>query len=89
MKKPVIIIGIAVAILAAALALFIQNRINNQVNAPKAITEDIVIDVLPSAFNIPVSYDIEKLEELLNNKLSGKFLEKNIFLQETKKNKLL
>jgi hypothetical protein len=88
MKKPVIIIGIAVAILAAALALFIQNRINNQVNAPKAITEDIVIDVLPSAFNIPVSYDIEKLEELLNNKLSGKFLEKNIFLQETKKEQI-
>jgi hypothetical protein len=58
-------------------------------NPPKATTEVYQIQVPPSNFNLPVSYALKNLEAFLNEKITGKFLEKNITPLKNKKNIIL
>ena len=46
--------------------------------APKELSDTLNINLPDSYFNIPVKYEVNKLEALLNKKISGKFLETTI-----------
>lgn len=46
--------------------------------APKELSDTLNINLPDSYFNIPVKYEVSKLEALLNQKISGKFFETTI-----------
>lgn len=45
---------------------------------PEALTDSLTVDLPESSFNIPISFSLAQLEDLVNHKISGKFLETNI-----------
>ena len=82
MKKFLLILLSILILLAAALFVYVQYKRQNKPTPPEAINEVLKIDVPPSSFNLPISYDIKNFADFLNNKINGKFLEKNIFLKK-------
>lgn len=88
MKKFLLFFVSILILLSAALFIYVQYKRQNKPKPAEAITEVLKIDVPPSAFNLPISYDIKNFSEFLNNKINGKFLEKNIFLQQSKKEEI-
>ena len=45
---------------------------------PEPITENFIVDVPVSTFNIPINYQIKNFETWINTKITGKFLETTI-----------
>ena len=68
------------------LLLFTQCR--NKDTEPEYIlpppADTIALDIVPSTFNIPITYSLESLESYINHKLNGEFLE-TIIRPENKK----
>jgi len=84
-KKAVIISGITIALLSSVAAVFFLVVSSQKDRAPAAISAEIDVQVPLSTFNLPVTYDIEKLADYLNAKLSGTFLEKTVRPRKSKK----
>ncbi len=85
MKKTLIIIGIVLALLGSGLYFFFSQR---QFAPPKAVTDILKIDVPESSFNLPITLDLRTLSDFLNGKISGRFLETTLYLQESKKERI-
>ena len=84
MKKAFIITGIfAVVIISmiTALFLFIETQ---QPKPPQAVKKTVSVNVPVSTINLPVTYRVEQLADYLNNKITGTFLEKHVFLNSRK-----
>ncbi len=85
MKKTFIITGIFLALIGSGLYFFLSQR---QFTPPKAVTEILHIDVPESSFNLPITLDLTTLSDFLNGKISGRFLETTLYLQESKKERV-
>ncbi|PWW83127.1 hypothetical protein CR164_00790 [Prosthecochloris marina] len=84
MKKAFIIIGIFFAVtisIVLAFLLFIEIQ---QPKPPQAVQKTVSVTVPASTINLPITYQVEQLANYLNNKITGTFLEKNIFLNSGK-----
>jgi hypothetical protein len=86
MKK--ILIGILAVILITVGYLYIRHFFREKSKPPEAITETIKIDVPESNINLPVSYQLSSFSEFLNQKITGVFLDKNIFLSKENKEEI-
>ena len=85
MKKTVIITGIVLALFGFGLYYFLSHR---QFTPPEAVTETLHIDVPESSFNLPITIDLTTLSDFLNGKINGRFLETNVYLQDSKKERV-
>ena len=85
MKKTVIITGIVLALFGFGLYYFLSHR---PLTPPKAVTETLNIDVPDSSFNLPITLYLTTLSDFLNAKISGRFLETTVYLQESKKERV-
>jgi len=85
MKKTVIITGIVLALFGFGLYYFLSQR---PFNPPKEVTEILHIDAPESSFNLPISIDLTTLSDFLNGKISDRFLETTLYLQESKKERV-
>ena len=83
MRKRSIIIGLfaGVTISTVLLLLFVETQ---QPKPPQAVKKTVSVTVPASTINLPITYQVEQLADYLNNKITGTFLEKNIFLNSGK-----
>jgi hypothetical protein len=87
-RKPLLIAGVAFAIIALA-ALWLYNTYEVlKIRPPAPLTEDVSLERPPSTFNMPITIELSVLEAYLNGKIRGDFLETNFWLQEKKKEKV-
>lgn len=86
MKKTLLITSLLLGLLASGLYLLLRK---NTTTPPAAINEKIIIDIPQSTFNIPIIIEVKSLADYLNKKITGKFLETTLFLQESEKEKIL
>ena len=61
--------------------LFIEIQ---QPKPPQAVKKTVSVTVPVSTINLPVTYRVEQLADYLNNKITGTFLEKHVFLNSGK-----
>ena len=85
MKRPLIIIGLIIVIIAPLLFYLLKS---NKINPPDAIQERYNIEIPSSTFNFNITYDIKNLNDYLNKKITGNFLVKEVFVQQQKKEKI-
>lgn len=84
MKKP-ILITIFLLIILAVVLYFLKFRDKKHTYIPRALEDTVAIHVLPSTFNIPVTYPLSELQDFLNQIIQGEFLTTNIYpLQNAK-----
>ncbi len=84
MKKALIIAGIvAAALLSSLLALLLFIQLNKP-KAPEAIEGTLSVTVPSSTINLPITYRVEQLADYLNNKITGTFLQKHVYLNSGK-----
>ena len=86
--KPLLIAGIAFAIIALAAVWLYNTHEVLKVRPPAPLTEDVVLERPPSTFNMPITIELSVLEAYLNGKVRGEFLETYFWLQEKKKEKV-
>ncbi|NTU44190.1 MAG: DUF4403 family protein [Chlorobiaceae bacterium] len=86
MKKALLITTLLLGLLASGLYYLLRK---NSVVPPAAINEKIIIDIPQSTFNIPIIIEVKSLADYLNQKITGKFLETTLFLQESEKEQIL
>ena len=85
MKRSLIITGLIIVIIIPILFYFLKP---NKITPPNAIQETYNIEIPSSTFNFNITYDIKNLEDYLNKKITGSFLEKELLVQENKKEKI-
>ena len=81
MKRPLIIIGLIIVIIAPLLFYLLKS---NKINPPDAIQERYNIEIPSSTFNFNITYDIKNLNDYFNKKITGNFLVKEVFVQQQK-----
>ncbi len=85
MKKFFLILGSIIIVILVGGGIYIYTKSQQKTKPPAALTEKLKITVPESNINLPISYEIKTFSVFLNKKINGKFLEKNIFLQSSKK----
>ena len=85
MKRSFIITGLIIVIIIPILFYLLKS---NKINPPAAIQERYNIEIPSSTFNFNITYDIKNLTDYLNKKITGSFLEKELLVQENKKEKI-
>lgn len=85
MNKKLMFPGLVVLLLAAGLIAVLFHDMTPRGKPPEPLSGEIDVQVPLSTFNLPVTYDIEKLADYLNAKLSGTFLEKTVRPRKSKK----
>ncbi|ASQ90494.1 hypothetical protein CHL67_05760 [Prosthecochloris sp. GSB1] len=88
MNKKLMFPGLVAALLAAGLLAALFYDMTSRGKPPEPLSAEIDIQVPLSTFNLPVTYDIEKLADYLNAKLSGTFLEKTVRPRKSKKEEI-
>lgn len=84
MKKALIILGISLAVIVTGLLVVLMLLTSDQPKPPDPVTKEVIVDIPVSTFNVPVRLKIETLAGYLNRKITGTFLEKNLFLQSSR-----
>ncbi len=83
MKKAFIIVGI-IAVVIISMVLLLVLIETQQPKPPQAVKKTVSVTVPASTINLPVTYQVEQLADYLNNKITGTFLEKHVFLNSGK-----
>jgi hypothetical protein len=85
MKKTTIITTLILALIGSGLFFLLRT---STIKPPARVMHIVHIDVPESTFNLPISLDIQSLADYLNGKISGRFLDTTLFLQESKKERI-
>lgn len=83
MKKTSIIIGLVAGVTISTVLLLVLVK-TQQPQPPQAVKKTVSVSVPASTINLTVTYRVEQLADYLNNKITGTFLEKHVFLNSGK-----
>jgi hypothetical protein len=83
--KKLFLILAGILLLLISIVFIARYKSRQHVYVPKALEDTIAINVAPSTFNIPVTYQLSSLQNFLNQIIKGEFLVTTIYpLQNAK-----
>lgn len=88
MKKALLITGIIATLLAAVGFWLHRNFTILRTKAPAPLTSDVQLERRSSVFNLPISIEHAVLADYLNGKIRGNFLNADLWLQKSQKERI-
>ena len=85
MKKITIITALVLALIGSGLYFLLRT---STIKPPEREMQIVHIEVPESTVNLPIRIDIQSLADYLNGKISGRFLDTTLYLQESKKEQI-